>query len=313
MATKKIEPVGRVCMGNKSNILKCNGLKSDSQFYSSKSEFYDGKMIYCKDCCNQIFKYYYEKTNNPQTATYYTCQKLDVPFKAKLFEQTFASYQERNKSANAFLDFSNKFFGNYIADLNRRTKEYAKDTDFSFSDADLSNIDTKIAERENYDKQLKELKVIWGEQDSVEDYMFLQDRFEEYTQGVNFSNAFHKDLYRDLCRDRLLLRKISEKRYDIEDISKVQKRVSELSSQLKVNEFEANKPKTPSQLALFEKIKLVDGNNVNDIYKNPTIKYDLNQIEKYEKDCVLRPTLKALINHRDYDLKMEDLEQYDIK
>ena len=328
------KPIMLLCKGHNSPILNCTGLKKydddnkKSMFYVSRSEFAwfppeakdkkdnkgkrAGLIPYCKDCVQKIFDYYYGESSNFQLAVYYTCQKLDIPFLEELFHSVFDLYKE--KSAKEFSDLNKKYMGEYIRLLNQGSVKYGDKLDFSYSDSDLSNIDTKMVNREQEEKALNKLKLTWGLQDSFEDYTFLQDRYEQYTDGIEFANAFHPDLYRDLCRDRLILRKISEGRYKGEEnITQVQRRVDDLSKKLKIDEFKSNKPKTASELCLFEKIKLVDENNVADVYKEPTIKADYNKIRKYEKDLVLRPTLKTLINHRDYELKMEDLEQYDIR
>lgn len=320
------KPVTLMCSGHNNKILKCCGTKAyTGNFYMSRSPFASfpkeldkelkegwGVIPYCKDCVQKIFEYYFESTNKFQLAVYYTCQKLDIPFVMDLFESIFKTFKE-SKRVKEFGDLNKKYMGEYIKQLNFSAK-YKGLLDFSYSDKEMSQIDTSVADREKEEKELIKLKLSWGSQDSLDDYAFLQDRYEQYTEGVEFANAFHPDLYRDLCRDRLILRKISEGRYKGEEtITQVQNRVDGLSKKLKIDEFKSNKPKTASELCLFEKIKLVDENNVADVYKEPTIKADLNKIRKYEEDLVLRPTLKTLINHRDYDLKLEDLEQYDIR
>ena len=319
------------CMGHNSPICKCVKPrewreKGSSDFYVSRSPFAYfpqdiqtrgakniGLIPYCKECVQKIFEYYYDGGKNPFDASvYYTCQKLDIPFIMEIFNGIFDEYKDGDKAD--FSNISKKYMGKYIGALNRASVKYADRTDFSRSDTDLSKVDKKIEQRELDKKELEKFQVSWGIQDSFEDYSFLQNKYQQYTKGVEFANAFHPDLYRDLCRDRLILRKISENRYSgSEDITQVQKRIDGLSKKLRIDEFKSNKPKTASELCLFEKIKLVDENNVNEFYKNPTIKIDLNQFRKYEKELVLRPTLNTLVNHRDYDIDLEDLEQYDIK
>lgn len=320
-----------LCKGNGSPYLNCVGKKSETEFYISRSLFAYfpselhtqvkgkiatiGKVPYCKDCIKKIFDLYYDGGKNSiEGAVYYTCQKLDIPFIVELYEATMDIYRNEKNKAD-ILNIHKTFIYKYIANLNTNSNKYKEKLDFSYSDSTtLSQLSNTLQVREIEKKELGKLKISWGIQDSTEDYDFLQDRYKQYTEGVEFTNAFHPDLYRDLCRDRLILRKISEDRYKgTENITQVQNRVDGLSKKLKIDEFKSNKPKTVSELSLFEKIKMVDENNVNEVYKNPTIKLDLNQIMKYEEDLVLRPTLKTLINHRDYDLKLEDLEQYDIR
>lgn len=315
-------PAMILCRGHNNPLLKCKGSpQSEKEFYASRSPlaYYpveikgatSGKIHYCKSCVQKIFEYELERTKDMQKTVYYTCQRLDIPFIVELFDD--AILESKGKTVVELTQVSTKLMGKYIGLLNLNKAKYGSKIDFSWSDSNLSELDTKLEDRERTKKELQRFQLDWGLQDSVDDYIFLQDRYEQYTDGVEFANAFHPDLYRDLCRDRLILRKILEGRNKDEEISKVQERINKLATQLKVNEFRANKQKTASEMALFEKIKMVDENNVMDVYKEPTINVDVNNFRKYQEDLVLRPTLKTLINHRDYDLKLEDLEQYDIK
>lgn len=316
-----VTPVMILCRGHNNPLLKCKGMQKESEFYSSRSPLAyhpvelknatNGKIHYCKTCVQKIFEYEFNKSNNMQKAVYYTCQRLDIPFIVDLFDE--AILKSKGSTVAEVTQVGKKLMGEYIARLNTNKAKYGTKIDFSCSDTVLSEIDTSLEEKAKTQKELERFQLDWGLQESVDDYIFLQDRYEQYTEGIEFANAFHPDLYRDLCRDRLILRKILDGRNKEDDITKVQDRINKLATQLKVNEFRANKQKTASELCLFEKIKMVDENNVMDVYKNPTINVDLNKFRKYQEDLVLRPTLKTLINHRDYDLKLEDLEQYDIK
>ena len=132
-------------------------------------------------------------------------------------------------------------------------------------------------------------------------------------KGIEFINPQQEDLYKDLCRDRLLLRKINDNRYNGEEtIDKVQNRISKTMSTLKLDQFETNKPKTLSEQSLFEKIRLCDENNVKDIYSEPSKYYDLNKVQYYNEKFSLRPLANMLVGNRDFSVNLEDIEQYDL-
>lgn len=295
-----------LCMGHNSEYLKCNGNKKENtDFYNSWSPFKgNGKVDYCKDCVQKIYEYYL-KLGSMQAAIYYTCQVLDVAFIAEIYEKVNNRIKEGKKTLCPFTI--------YITELQKYTTKKEIWYNFSCSDVDLADIDTRIKTNEVKKKEVETFEMNWGKQDIIEDYSFLQDTFERYTDGVEFVNAQQIDLYRDLCRDRLLLRKINDNRYKgQEDIDKIQKRIASTMSTLKVSDFESNKPKTVSEQSLFEKIRLCDENNVKDIYKEPTRYIDHNKYMKYEKDMVLRPLLKTLVGHRDFNIDMDDLEAYNL-
>lgn len=328
-------PTMLLCKGHKSPVLNCSGLKNynednkKSSFYTCSSEFAwfpsgndvklktkngrkQGLIPYCKDCVQKIFEYYYENGNNFQLAVYYTCQKLDIPFIQELFESIFDDFK-KSKSAIEFRGLNKKYMGEYIGKLNLMTVRYGDKLDFSYSDSDISTIDTKLAEREKTQKELDTFKMDWGTQDEADDYVFLNDTFTKYTRGMEFVNSQQEDLYRDLCRDRLALRKINDKRYDgDETMDNIQKRIAKLMSILKVDQFENNRPKTFSEESFFAKIAQIELTKPADLYKEPKKYEDFNKLQLYEKDMVLRPLLNTLCGQRDFNIDIDDVEKYNM-
>ena len=76
-----------LCMGHNTPMLQCIGLKKDSEFFSSWSPFHsNGKVPYCKECCNKMFQYYLDETKSAKTALYYTLMKIDIPFIKSIYE-----------------------------------------------------------------------------------------------------------------------------------------------------------------------------------------------------------------------------------
>ena len=68
--SKKAENV-TLCMGHNTPMLQCIGLKKDSEFFSSWSPFHsNGKVPYCKECCNKMFQYYLDKIGKDRFILY---------------------------------------------------------------------------------------------------------------------------------------------------------------------------------------------------------------------------------------------------
>lgn len=289
----------RLCKGHNAPLLNCSGDIIETEFYNSWSNFSDGKVPYCKKCLQKIFEYYKNETNSEKTAAYFTLMKIDTP----LIEEIFDSVVNKKGSFN---------LSTYMAELQKRDSNKDIWQDFSGTDVELKDISEvkTIAERK---KEINALEKKWGIQDCIEDYDFLEETFNRYTQGVEFVNSQQEDLYKDLCRDRLLLRKINDNRYNgDETIDKVQNRISKTMSTLKLDQFESNRPKTLSEQSLFEKIRLCDENNVKDIYSEPSKYYDLNKVQYYNEKFSLRPLANMLVGNRDFSVNLEDIEQYDL-
>lgn len=289
----------RLCKGHNAPLLKCVGDVIETEFYNSWSNFSDGKVPYCKKCLQKIFEYYKNETNSEKTAAYFTLMKIDTP----LIEEIFDSVVNKKGSFN---------LSTYMAELQKRDSNKDIWQDFSGTDVELKDISEvkTITERK---KEINALEKKWGIQDCIEDYDFLEETFDRYTQGVEFVNSQQEDLYKDLCRDRLLLRKINDNRYNgDESIDKVQNRISKTMSTLKLDQFESNRPKTLSEQSLFEKIRLCDENNVKDIYSEPSKYYDLNKVQYYNEKFSLRPLANMLVGNRDFSVNLEDIDQYEL-
>ena len=304
-----------LCMGHNTPMLQCIGLKKESEYFSSWSQFHaNGKVPYCKECCSKIFNYYLDETKSAKTALYYTLMKIDTPFIKEVYEKV----NERSLSGDANGKKISINIGTYMNELRKYSKNKEIWSDFSATNVDITEVDSKIQTAEIKQKEMKQWEVDWGIQDEVQDYEFLNDTFNRYTKGVEFVNPQQEDLYRDLCRDRLLLRKINDNRYKgDETIDKVQNRISKTMATLKVDQFESNRPKTASEQALFEKIRLCDEKNVKDVYNHPTKdlkdREDYDKIKAYNELFSLRPLGNMLVGHRDFNVSLEDLEQYDLR
>lgn len=297
----------KMCCGHNSDILQCVGTKKITDYFVSWSKFDNGTVKYCKDCCDKIFKYYLEEYNDEKVALLYTLAKIDIPFIGQVYLDTL---EKTNK-------FGNKVplsVSSYISTLHKSQTNKDIYSDFSDTDCNVFELDIKGKTKLQKEEELSRLEKTWGIQDDISDYDFLEETFNRYTDGIDFVNSQQQDLYRDLCRDRLLLRKINDNRYNGEEtIDKVQNRISKTMSILKVDQFESNKAKTLSEQSLFEKIRLCDANNVQDVYSEPSKYYDLNKIQYYNEKFSLRPLANMLVGHRDFSVNLDDIEEYDLK
>ena len=309
MATKS-EPI-RICKGHKSPILNCIGTVKESDFYDSWNQFSDGKFFYCKDCVNKIWDYYLKATNNnTRISLWYCCQKFDLPFIDEIIARLHSRQENGDKSGRK----QTISIKSYIVELFKNKTKKEIWTDFSSSDTNVLSLNNRMKEREEKEQRIKEIETKWGRQEELDDYEFLEKTFNRYTVGVEFINSQQEDLYRDLCRDRLILRKINDGRYSGEEtIDKVQNRISRTMSTLKVDQFESSKPKTASEQLIFSKIAQIEQTKPADLYKEPRKYKDFNKVQKYYKDLVLRPLGNTLVGNRDFDINIEDINEYNIE
>ena len=282
---RKTEKV-RLCKGHNAPLLNCLGDVRISEFYISWSKFTDGYVPYCKTCVNKIYEYYLKETGSDKTALYFTLMKLDIPF----IEEIYNSISEKR----------NVTIGTYISTLQRRTT--CKDiwSDFSATDVELNKKEISMRTVDDIKIELDRLERIWGKQDCPEDYDFLEDTFKRYTSGIEFSNPQQEDLYKDLCRDRLLLRKINDNRYNGEEsLDKVQNRISKTMSILKLDQFEKVKDKSDIEKILEKQIWEIENTEPAEIVDKEEYKDFLN-IESEWGNHILRAVKNLLTGSKDY-------------
>jgi hypothetical protein len=276
------------------------------RFYAHKNLeiFPKGYIPYCKDCCNDILQYYLKKTGTIEASIWYMCALLDIPFIKRVFEKVQDMHVE-----------TDKFFETYYTYLwGQYSTKKALDTweSFADSDVDFKDISGLTQSDEGIKAQIEELELNWGYQESEEDYKFLEYLYNKYTQGIEFENPQQEDLYRDLCLARLEKRKAEQGKIDT-DITKIQGRILTIMNKLKLDDFESTKPKSLSEQLIFAKIPMIESKRPWDIY-NKTQEYKLSSKRRqYYKDLVLRPTLNSLVNNRDFNIDMSDLEKYNLK
>ena len=301
----------------KSYCLSCRREYPISDFYSTKadSDFLpSGVVPYCKDCTKEIFNKYLEKFGSLEKATYYTCAKLDMPFIKDVYkkaENKKNSYKKNTEKDDSKYDTFKYYYG-YLWGASSVEKTTDMWHSFSDSDADISDIDGAKETEKFVKEQVEKLAMEWGEQDSVEDYKFLVYNYNKYTKNVKITTPHQEDLYRDLCLARLEKRKAEEGRIDA-DITKIQNRILNLMSKLKLDNFADSKPKSLSEQLIFNKIAMIEEHEPAEFYKDPKKWKDVHGARKYMEDMVLRPLMNTLAGTKDFDISMDDIEKYNIR
>ena len=320
MATKKIQKKGLMeCRGRNIEFLQCNVPKDLELFYDSWSplNIYDAKsdlgrpikvnkIGFCKDCVEKLYQKYRKEGHSAEGSLYMLSALTNTPYIGEKVRETFDFVTKETKNKGAKIE---KIFGIYHRILARETSKHGLWQDFSNTDIDYKDIATKIEHHEVAKRDIEQLEIDWGKQEP-RDYAILTEWFVRYTKDIIFENQNQEDWYRDLCLARLRKRKMEEANEDATKINTVQNQINGICAKLRIDEFESNKAKTSSEKALFEKITLIDENNVKDIYSEPSKYYDLNKIAKYNKDMNLRVLGNMLVGHRDFNISMDDIAQY---
>ena len=265
--------------------------------------FPKGFVPYCKDCCNAMLNYYLQKTGTLEASMWYVCARLDMPFIRKVFEKA----QSQQVKIEKFVDT----YYSYLWGSHSMKKTLDTWDSFADSDVDYNEISGITKSDENIKAQIEKLELDWGQQESEEDYKFLEYMYSKYTNNIEFENPQQEDLYRDLCLARLEKRKAEQGKIDT-DITKIQGRILTLMNKLKLDEFDSAKPKTVSEQLIFAKISEIEEHNSWELYNRQKKYENDSQVRKYLKDLVLRPILNFVCNNKDYNVNIDDVSEYNL-
>lgn len=197
--------------------LKCTNCGQEKApntgFYLSHSKQYvenDGRMTICKECLFKLYDLYLDRYKSEIKAIYHLCMNYDVYFNKDLFD---SAYSQNNRSNDRYSVL--KVYMQKVNSLKQYKGMSSIDSDHIIL-SDTSIIDGKIIKNEteelieekkheeviDYDnfKITKEMINRWGNNLSKEDYMFLEDSYQE----------FYDAYPHDTPAERLLLKQLSK-------------------------------------------------------------------------------------------------------
>lgn len=220
----------------------CDTAKPFDQFYKDVIPNRNRYVPYCKSCCRAKMKQYKEIIGNEQAALWCLLAELGVPFLKDVWNEA-SRIIESNESKIRKPDI----FLTYIRCYNEMgIVAYG----FWESDVMLSDLyNVKIDNNENVEIESNVIDLnkeceIWGEfrTDGVLDetaYKFLNNTYNQYTEGLQDSNLNIENRYRDLAKAEWRLRKANENG-DISEIKSAQDVLNKQLALLNLNDFKTN-------------------------------------------------------------------------
>jgi hypothetical protein len=210
----------------------------------------NGHLNYCQDCCEDILRYFLKKKGSLDSAVYFTCAKLDVPFIRKVYELTIDrknGYQSKsNKDDTEYNIFA--YYMNYLWGVQSVQKKGDIWNDFSDSDISLEEFNSLDEKEKQLEADYKRLELDWGKQ-TIEDYQFLESKFYMYTEGKPLVPA-QESLFRQLCILELRVRKKNAKGDSAKDdqlgesTKEEQTMILQLMDKLNISKFNESRDKT---------------------------------------------------------------------
>lgn len=296
MATKKIKLLDNYCV-------YCGREHAVEDFYKSFNPYHtSGYIPYCKESARKIYDNYLVKTGNVESALWYTCSEIGIPFITKVYKAVL----ERVKNLGPGKDYN--YIGIYITFLHRLKTKVDKWDTFYRTDVSLDQVSSVSKSEEAINKEAQRLELDWGKQ-TVEDYQFLEYRWDVYMErfkDVEVPPA-QETLYRQLCLVELRKRKKEEKE---ELTDKEQSMILNLMKILKIDNFSNNDEKTLVESLLERQIWEQENTDPCEIVDKEKYR-DYCDIEKKWGKNVLRAVKNLLVGNREYPsiTEMEDEKQ----
>lgn len=170
------------------NKKKCSCCKQEKYeeryFWKSYSYIYldSGRLPVCKECFKNIFDRLENKYNSNIKALKHTCFNFDIYFDDKLASEL------RNKKIEDFID-------EYMKIINRNSRYRGK-----------TSIDNSIEDKINCAFEANEVKINndmverWGAGLREEDYMFLENKFNEFSTAYQCKRPAEKMLLEQISK-----------------------------------------------------------------------------------------------------------------
>ena len=139
----------------------------------------------------------------------------------------------------------------------------------------------------------------WGHHE-VDDYQYLEYRYDYYTNGLGELKPSQETLYRRLCLVELAIRKKEEE--DIET-KEEQKQLIQLMKTLGIDEFKNTKDLSRAEKIIEAQIAWMEEEEPAFHYKDLEKYKDFTGKGAYWEDHILRPLRNLLTGSKDYELK----------
>lgn len=183
-------------------------------FYLSRSKLYkfnDGRMPVCKECLSSLFKELNAKYSDEVKALYHLCMLFDIYFDRDLVEKSSAN--------NNFSDEDNllKSYMKNVNSLNQYKFKDSMSSDCIILDDNL--LENKKEEVEINNKTLFEvtdkMEVRWGASLPIEDYMFLESKYKEFTDVYECRTPAQRLIFEQIAKCLLRGEKALKKDNDV--------------------------------------------------------------------------------------------------
>ena len=302
----------------------CGRPVSIKEFYLNYNEIHKqynyGRMYHCKSCTKTISQdimgRYWDINKNKDDKIAYS---LGIRAICSFFHMPYlndAMVMVRDTDITSTKERDRNYVFQYMDALEQLEipKEYWNDlSGNSFLSIDLLKIAKPTSDGDM--DLFNQLEKDWGVQDTLEDYLFLEEEFKKYTEGETL-NATMVNMLRYLCEAQLDVNKLKKDKAKLEDIAKAEKRVTDYYSKLKLDDFKFNKSKSAEEKLIEQWANITESQEPID-WEDDNLKDRMGFEEDY--DDIMRAMGNKLVGTKDYptityeDVKRKEEQKYKSK
>lgn len=195
----------------------CGQELREDNFYNSPSVFHHGKVPVCKGCIKKLYDYYCAKykdsgSKSPEKDSIKRlCMGLDVYYNESNYEKALASLTKDKVVPS--LSLCTEYFRK--SSLSQNSKKTYDNT--IFKNDDISTQETS----ENGNEVVIPQKTIkfFGKGFSDEDYIFLQDQYDDWTARHECNTKSQEEVFKQICFAQLKISKAEQKGEDTKDLN----------------------------------------------------------------------------------------------
>ena len=186
-------------------------------FYLSRSKLYkfnDGRMPICKECLSKLFKELQAKYSDEVKALYHLCMLFDIYFDKDLV--TKSSNMENFSDEDNLL----KSYMKNVNSLNQYKFKDSMSSDCIVLDDSLIKKEKENIEEDNVVEEVSfqvdnKMKTRWGASLPVEDYMFLENKYKEFTDVYECRTPAQRLIFEQIAKCLLRGEKALKKDNDV--------------------------------------------------------------------------------------------------
>lgn len=266
-----------------------------SSFFVSPNPLHYNKYLpYCKECCGTMVRENIKKYKSLEHAMWVSCAEVGIPFVRRVF-----TYLEEKVKSNGKVSRGYNYMGNYLQLMKMHRKKSDHWESFADTDVALGEIETVQKHELSIQAEAEKFQLDWGYQE-VEDYQYLEYRYDEYTRDLGVLSPSQETLYRRLCLVELAIRKKDNNNEEAKD---EQKQMIQLMKTLGIDNFENSRDMSMQDKIIEAQIAWMEEEEPAYHYRDLEKYKDFLGAGTYWENHVIRPLRNLLIGSKEYTLK----------